>query len=69
MYPRHHKQLQAEVADRGLLVSELQAGSAVQAGHFAARNRLQVGLAAGVVVVECPLKSGALHSAALAMEQ
>ena len=69
VYPRHHKQLQAEVAARGLLVSELPAGTAVQAGHFAARNRLQVGLAAGVVVVECPLKSGALHSAALAMEQ
>lgn len=69
VYPRHHKQLQAEVAARGLLVSELPAGTAVQAGHFAARNRLQVGLAAAVVVVECPLKSGALHSAALAMKQ
>lgn len=69
VYPRHHKQLQAEVANQGLLMSELPAGAAVQAGHFAARNRVQVGLSAGVVVVECPAKSGALHSAALAMQQ
>ena len=69
VYPRHHRQLQAEVAAQGLLVSELPAGTAVQAGHFAARNRLQVGLARAVVVVECPLHSGALHSAALAMKQ
>jgi DNA processing protein len=47
----------------------LPAGTAVQAGHFAARNRLQVGLAQAVVVVECPLRSGALHSATLAMRQ
>lgn len=69
VYPRHHRQLQAEVAAKGLLVSELPPGTAVQAGHFAARNRLQVGLARAVVVVECPLRSGALHSANLAMHQ
>ena len=57
------------MAGRGLLVSELPAGTAVQAGHFAARNRLQVGLARAVVVVECPLRSGALQSATLAMQQ
>ncbi|MCP9943372.1 DNA-protecting protein DprA [Cyanobium sp. ATX 6E8] len=69
VYPRHHEALQAEVAAEGLLVSELPAGTAVQAGHFAARNRLQVGLSQAVVVVECPLRSGALHSATLAMRQ
>ncbi len=69
VYPRHHRELQGDVARAGLLISELPAGSAVQAGHFAARNRLQVGLARAVVVVECPLRSGALHSAALAMKQ
>ena len=69
VYPRHHRELQAEVAAHGLLVSELSPGTSVQPGHFAARNRLQVGLAQAVVVVECPLHSGALHSAALAMQQ
>jgi DNA processing protein len=68
VYPRHHAALQAEVASRGLLISEHPSGAAVLRGHFAARNRLQVALAAALVVVECPHRSGALHSATLAWE-
>jgi DNA processing protein len=69
VYPRHHVDLQARVADGGLLVTELAPGTPVQAGHFASRNRLQVALAAAVVVVECPAESGALHSARIAWQQ
>ena len=69
VYPRHHAELQRQVAERGLLLSEWPAGGAVQPGHFAARNRLQVALARAVVVVECPESSGALHSARLAWDQ
>ena len=68
VYPRHHGQLQATVAEQGLLVSELPAGTPGRAGHFALRNRLQVGLAQALVLVECPANSGALHSAELAWE-
>jgi DNA processing protein len=66
VYPRHHGPLQRRVATRGLLITELAPGTAVRAGHFAARNRLQVALAKAVVLVECPLQSGALHSAEMA---
>jgi DNA processing protein len=69
VYPRHHHQLQESVARHGLLVSEQPTGRGVLPGHFAARNRLQVGLASAVVVVECPASSGALHSANLAWSQ
>lgn len=69
VYPRHHHHLQAAVAAAGLLISEQSPGTAVKAGHFAARNRLQVALAAALVVVECPERSGALHSVELAWEQ
>lgn len=69
VYPSHHRALQAAVAGAGLLVSELARGASVRAGHFAARNRLQVALAQAVVVVECPERSGALHSARLAWQQ
>ncbi len=69
VYPRHHEELQRQVGQRGLLLSEWPAGGAVQPGHFAARNRLQVALARAVVVVECPESSGALHSARLAWDQ
>jgi DNA processing protein len=68
VYPRHHTELQGAVAAQGLLISELAEGTPGRAGHFALRNRLQVGLAQAVVLVECPLASGALHSAKLAWE-
>ena len=66
VYPRHHVSLQAQVGAKGLLISELPAGCRVTAGHFASRNRLLVALAAALVVVECPERSGALLSAELA---
>jgi DNA processing protein len=69
VYPSHHAALQRQVGEQGLLISEQPHGSAVCAGHFAARNRLQVALAGAVVLVECPERSGALHSARLAWEQ
>lgn len=68
VYPRHHQALQAEVARNGLLISEQAPGTGVLAGHFAARNRLQVGLAEALVLVECPERSGALHSARMARD-
>jgi DNA processing protein len=68
VYPSHHGQLQAAVAEEGLLISELAEGTPGRAGHFALRNRLQVGLVQALVLVECPCRSGALHSAELAWE-
>ncbi|MFN7679052.1 MAG: DNA-processing protein DprA, partial [Cyanobacteriota bacterium] len=68
-YPRHHAGLQAEVGDRGLLISELAPQTPVTKGSFARRNRLQVALARAVILVECPLGSGALHSAELAWRE
>jgi len=69
VYPSHHQGLQAAVRQQGLLISEQPPGGGVCAGHFAARNRLLVSLARAVVLVECPERSGALHSARLAWEQ
>lgn len=69
VYPRHHADLQQQVGREGLLISESAPGTVVGAGHFAARNRLQVTLACAVVLVECPPVSGALHSAELAWQQ
>ena len=69
VYPSHHRALQEQVGRQGLLISEQPSGASVCAGHFAARNRLQVALAGALVLVECPERSGALHSAQLAWEQ
>ena len=69
VYPRHHLDLQRRVGQQGLLISEQPPGAGVRAGHFAARNRLQVALAQAVVLVECPIRSGACQSAELAWDQ
>lgn len=69
VYPRHHCELQQQVGDKGILITEQRPGAAVAKGHFAARNRLLVALAQAVVVVECPHGSGALHGAKLAWAQ
>jgi DNA processing protein len=68
-YPRHHASLQAAVGEHGLLLSELPPGAPVSKGSFAQRNRLQVALACALILVECPLGSGALHSAELAWKE
>ena len=56
-YPSHHIALQESVGTQGLLLTELRPGQRVQPGHFAARNRLLVAMAAALVVVECPERS------------
>lgn len=69
VYPSHHRQLQQQVGRCGLLISEQAPGTRICAGHFAARNRLQVALAQAVVLVECPERSGALQAADMAWRQ
>jgi len=68
VYPPEHAELQARVADEGLLVAEMPPGTEPQARHFPSRNRIIAGLAAGTVVVEAAQKSGSLITARLAGE-
>lgn len=68
VYPPRHRGLARELVARGgALVSELPVGVKVGAPDFARRNRLIVGLAEAVVVVEAPDRSGALLTAAAAV--
>ncbi len=69
VYPPEHEALQAEIAEKGLLVSETPLGIEPQARHFPRRNRLVSGLSLGVVVVEGARRSGSLITARLALEQ
>lgn len=68
-YPKTHAPLLAEIAARGLLLSEYPLGTKPESFRFPARNRLISGLAKGVVVVEATEKSGSLITARLALDQ
>ena len=67
-YPPEHRALQAEVAEKGLLIAEQPPGTEPLARHFPSRNRIIAGLAAGTLVVEAAPKSGSLITARLAGE-
>ena len=70
IYPPRHRDLAARlVATGGALISELAPGYAPGKPDFARRNRIIAGLARAVVVVEAPDHSGALLTAAAAIEQ
>jgi len=69
IYPPRHRGLAARlVATGGALVSELAPGYAPGKPDFARRNRIIAGLVRAVVVVEAPDRSGALLTAAAAIE-
>jgi DNA processing protein len=68
VYPRGHAQLQRTIGARGLLLSELEPANAAHGGSFPRRNRIIAGLAMATIVVEAGVKSGALITAAHALE-
>lgn len=69
VYPREHAALHARIGREGAVASEFPPGTPARAFHFPIRNRLVSGLALGVVVIEAPERSGALITAACALEQ
>jgi DNA processing protein len=68
-YPAWNTKLHNKVSERGLLISEYPPGTGATKGSFPARNRIISGLSLGVTIIEAPEKSGALITAARALEQ
>lgn len=69
IYPPEHRALAAQIARQGAVLSEFPPTQHPQGGTFPQRNRVIAGLCLGVIVVEAPLRSGALITAEHAMEQ
>ena len=70
IYPAANRRLADEIVDTGgALMSEFPMDCEPEKWNFPRRNRIVSGLSRAVVVIEAPEKSGALITAACAMEQ
>ncbi|MBQ5742832.1 MAG: DNA-processing protein DprA [Clostridia bacterium] len=69
VYPKANQVLYDLLREHGGLISEYLPGTPPRASNFPKRNRIISGLSEGVLVVECPEKSGSMITARLAIEQ
>ena len=67
-YPPAHRGLRREIEAAGCTVTECAPGTPPLRYAFPRRNRLIAGLSRAVIVVEAPLRSGALLTAQLALD-
>jgi len=69
VYPSENRRLAAELAARGLIVSEFPIGAVAFPQNFPIRNRIVSGISVGVLVVEGAQYSGSGITAKLAIDQ
>lgn len=69
IYPPENDRLYRQMAEQGVILSEMPPATVPQARHFPRRNRIISGASLGVVVVEASAKSGSLITARYAADQ
>ena len=69
VYPSENRKLAAEIAAKGLIISEFPMGATAFPQNFPIRNRIISGMSLGVLVVEGAQYSGSSITAKLAMDQ
>jgi DNA processing protein len=69
VYPAENRELAAEIAVKGLVISEFPMGATAFPQNFPIRNRIISGISLGVLVVEGAQYSGSAITAKLAMDQ
>jgi DNA processing protein len=69
VYPSENKKLAADIAARGLIISEFPMGATAFPQNFPIRNRIISGISLGILVVEGAQYSGSAITAKLAIDQ
>ena len=69
VYPAENRALAAEIASKGLLLSEFPMGAPGHPQNFPVRNRIISGMSVGVLIVEGAQYSGSAITARMALEQ
>ncbi|MCE1245685.1 MAG: DNA-processing protein DprA [Firmicutes bacterium] len=67
-YPSEHRKLREQIEKNGAVITEFPPGTKPDKWRFPARNRIIAGLSMGCLVVEAPVKSGAMITARLAAD-
>ncbi len=67
-YPPGNRELYKKISREGLVISPFPPGERPLRWNFPRRNRIIAGLSLGTVVVECPLKSGAMITARFSLD-
>ncbi|MDZ8106318.1 MAG: DNA-processing protein DprA [Nostoc sp. DedQUE12a] len=68
IYPQKNRDLYKQILTAGLVVSEYPTKTPPDRTHFPRRNRIIAGMSRAILVMEAPLKSGALITATYANE-
>lgn len=69
LYPKENTNLAEEISEKGAVISELPMTALPEKRHFPKRNRLVSAFSKGVLLVEAPIRSGAMITMEMAANQ
>jgi len=69
LYPRENRNLAEEIARQGALISEFPMETPPERQNFPKRNRIVSGISEALLLIEAPIKSGAMITMRLAKKQ
>ena len=69
IYPSENRELAQAICERGALISEFPMATPPEKQNFPRRNRIVSGMTMGTILIEAPIKSGAMLTTELALSQ